>query len=195
MAIVKGVVERLSEKEGKFGLQCGAKVGETWYDLGKTKMGLREGDSVEFQATQNERGYWRIDKGTIKPVEAPVAASVPVGASARAGSTASAYKDNRQDSIVMQSSRKDALEFVKLLVEVGAVDFGKAKGADKQAIAEAYVDKYTDHFVEEVTALKTSPMQSVETETVEDAPKSPAKPKPKPLTENGEGDSLGDIEW
>lgn len=187
----KGVIERLSEKEGKFGPQCGAKVGDIWFDLGKTKMGLREGDSVEFQATQNERGYWRVEKGTIKPVEAPVSASTLVQTSKGTGSAAP-YKDPRQDSIIHQSSRKDAIETVKLLAELNIIDFGKAKGADKQAIVETYVDKYTDHYVEETKAMKTSPMQAVEVETgdTESVVKGPVKPKPKPLEENDQGDEL-----
>jgi hypothetical protein len=64
-----------------------------------------------------------------------------------------AYVDVRQDSIIYQSSRKDALEFMKILTDGQLIDFGNAKGAQKIELLEVYLDHYTTRFMEDVKRL------------------------------------------
>jgi hypothetical protein len=161
--IVAGRIDRVVERETKFGKMYSLQVAGEFYGLGKALGGVAAGDFVEFEAEKNERGYLDIKKGTIKPGTAPAAAPVKAvsnntGSTTGSGQT-SGYSDNRQDSIVYQSSRKDALEFVSMLREEGLIDYGKAKGADKIAILETYVDKTTEHFIAEVKQGKAFPSQ------------------------------------
>lgn len=161
MAIISGRVDRVVERTTKFGPFYSIQLQGTYYGLGKSANGVSDGDNVEFIATQNEKGFWDIQKGSLKPIAAPVVSDKPQPAT---GETKSSYTDTRQDSIVYQSSRKDAIEFVTLLVEQGMIDFGKAKGADKQAIVETYLDKFTEHFVTEVQQNKPFLSQDTESE-------------------------------
>lgn len=151
--IVSGQVERVNSRDTQYGKSYSVLVEGKWYGTGKTAMGTNNGDWVAFEAEENKRGFWDVLKGTMKPAPAPASASKPVAQ----GSTAIAavpYVDKRQDSIIYQSSRNAAIPFVELLHTVGAIEYGKAKGAQKQAIVELYVDKYTDHFVEETNKQK-----------------------------------------
>lgn len=159
VAIVKGAVEKVYEKETKFGPMFSALVDGTWYTLGKTANGLSNGDYVEFIAEQNARGFWDVQKGSLKPVDKPAKATAPLkGTEAPKAS----YNDARQTSIIYQSSRNVATELVCMMVEQGMIDFGKAKYADKQAIVEAYLDKYTMHFFEEGKKESAFASQSTE---------------------------------
>lgn len=152
--VIRGQVERVVETPTKFGSLFGFFVDGKRYGAGKSANGVSPGDWVEFSVTQNEKGYLDIDKGSIKPVPAPSGATSP--SSVKASAPTTPYVDTRQDSIVYQSSRKDALHFIQVLMDGGLVDFGKAKNADKIAILETYLDKYTEHFISEVKANKTS---------------------------------------
>lgn len=193
MALVQGAVERISEKQGKFGLQIGVKVNETWYDV-KKRGGMQEGDFVEFQATQNERGFWKITDGSLKAVDAPADVSKAVGTrtssnTGTGGKGQTFSNDGRQDSIIYQSSRKDALEFVNLLFHASVIDLGKSKNmADRQAMLETYLDKYTTHFIEEVKAGKPSAMQRETEEAVK------GKARPAVEAEEAEQESGGAFE-
>jgi hypothetical protein len=155
---IKGQVERVVETPGKFGPMFGVYVSGTRYGSGKTSQGAMPGDWVEFSASQNAKGYWDIDKGTLKPSAAPAGATAFAPSVSKAPNVVSGttWKDDRQDSIIHQSSRKDALHFLQILMDGNLIDFGKAKNADKIDIMEAFLDKYTDHFIEEVKANKTS---------------------------------------
>jgi hypothetical protein len=164
--LIKGLVESVKSNEGKFGPMYSIYVNGTGYGTGKNSQGASAGDFVEFAAVQNERGYWNVEKGTLKPTSAPAGVSAPAAAPTnRPAATTNPVGDARQDSIVFQSSRKDALEFVKLLQAAGKIDFGKSKGADSIAILETYVDKFTEHFVSEAAQRKTFPAQSAKTDT------------------------------
>jgi hypothetical protein len=164
--LIKGLVESVKSNEGKFGPMYSIYVNGTGYGTGKNSQGASAGDYVEFAAIQNDRGYWNVEKGTLKPTAAPAGVSAPATAPAnRPAATTNPVGDARQDSIVFQSSRKDALEFVKLLHAAGKIDFGKSKGADSIAILETHVDKFTEHFVSEAAQRKTFPAQSAKAET------------------------------
>jgi len=154
--VINGQVERVVEKQGKFGAMFSLLVNGNWYGTGKTSGGVKPGDYVEFAAETNARGFTDVVKGTLKPAPAPAGKTASVAAPA---ASSNSY-DSRQDSIVFQSSRKDALAFVGLLLTAGKLDFGKAKGADAIAVLEAYVDKFTEHFVAEAKSGEPYPSQA-----------------------------------
>ena len=115
---------------------------------------VKVGDYVEFDAEQTADGkYWNADAKSFRQLEKPgPSKATPVSAPSAAPARAP-YVD-RNDSIVYQSSRKDAIETVKLLQETGAIDFGKAKtNAQKVELVELYIDKYTVRYVEDTQRL------------------------------------------
>lgn len=63
----------------------------------------------------------------------------------------------RQDSIVYQSSRKDALVFLALLVEQGAIKLAGAKAEPKREQLEEYLDEITATFFKAASDPTNSP--------------------------------------
>ena len=103
------------------------------------------GDRVTFEAEQKNEKTWII-KGPVEVLTAsPAAAPVSAGGNLSGGA--------RDASIQYQSSRKDALAFLELLVTAGALDISKAKQAAKVEILEAALDKYTASFYDDIGNL------------------------------------------
>jgi hypothetical protein len=73
------------------------------------------------------------------------------------------------------------LEIVTALLAKDMIDFGKAKGAQKQAIVDILVDSYTVRFFEETAALapepKDSPVEASYGEGVETMRKPSGRPR------------------
>jgi len=173
---INGQVEKINYNEGPYGKLYNFTVKGTRYGVGKSQLGVVEGDWIEFQAEQKGQ-YWNMVKGTLKAIEAPKTGSAPVKQQAPA-QQAQSYGE-RQNAITFQSARNAAIDYVDMLLRNNLIDLGKSKNlADKQSIVEVYVDKHTEHFVNECNALKTSNMNDS---------------KPEPLTENGDGDSLDGV--
>lgn len=152
----EGVVERITETAGRYGSMYAFIVDNVRHGTKSRKPACREGDYVEFNSTQNGN-FWDADANSIKAKAQP---DTPPPTAAATKTKAWEPDTSRQDSIVYQSSRKDALEFVKLLVQAGCVDMGKAKKADQIELMESYVDRYTSRFIEDVTRL--SPPKTVD---------------------------------
>jgi hypothetical protein len=130
------------------------KVDNVNYGTKGTAPPCRQGDFVEFLAVQNAKGYMDADAKTIKVLPttsappAPAAEAAPTAAPA-ASRPVSTHVD-RNDSIVYQSSRKDAIHTVEVLVASGAIDLGAKKGAAKIEIIEMHIDKLTARYIEDV---------------------------------------------
>lgn len=159
---ISGQVQEVTKFDGKFGPMYTLVVDGQKYGIGKTTEGVKAGDWIEFSFVKNAKGYNDVEKGTLRAIDAPQGKSAP----AKTGQTNN-YVDTRQDSIVLQSSRKDALHFLEIVANKGLVDVGKAKGADALAIYELFLDKYTEHFVSECKQLKTFSSQDVDAEDKE----------------------------
>lgn len=116
-----------------------------YYRSGTNRFaGIAEsGNRVTFMATPNADGKSaRIDSPvTLVAAPPPAAAS---GTPALGG--------DRQNNIVYQSSRKDAIELVKLILSTEAMTL-PTKKADRLAALEALVDHYTAQFFEDVSTL------------------------------------------
>lgn len=135
-----GTVERISEREGKFGPMISYMINGDWYLLKGRKYkerGIGEGTVVEFEFTTNDRGYKDIVKGTMR--EAGDSAAAPA-ASSKPATQAQPYKDPRQTIISKQSAMNTALEFVKLAVSVDAVPFTAKKSSDNLHLLTNWVN-------------------------------------------------------
>jgi len=119
------------------------------YGTGKVAAPVKEGDYIEFEAEQKGQ-YWNADPRTIKQLAKP---TVPSNVEVAPKRTWVPDTD-RQDSIIYQSSRKDSIETVKLLIESNALDFGKAKTvAQKVELVEMYIDKFTVRYFDDTKRL------------------------------------------
>lgn len=116
-----------------------------YYRMGTRRFaGIAEsGNVIEFSATPNTDGKSANVDGDVK-LSAPAAVAA-TGTPALSGSA-------RDNSIQYQSSRKDALEFVGLIVKTDAVKL-PAKQAAKLVALTALVDQYTASFFEDINTL------------------------------------------
>lgn len=100
------------------------------------------GLTVTFEAEPYNEKQWDI-QGDVAVVRAPAG---PAPVSAGGGGA-------RDASIGYQSARKDALVFLGVLLQHGALDLSKAKAAAKVGILEAALDKYTAQFYTDIGEL------------------------------------------
>lgn len=125
------------------------------------------GNVVEFEATENDDGK---SAKVVSPVTAGKQTKSPQAQAASGGGTTDwAAKDR---SIQYQSSRKDAIEVVGLLLTSGALKLPADK-AKQVSVIEAVIDRYTAQFyvdIPELGAIKRTTTEEVEeaAESVED---------------------------
>jgi hypothetical protein len=116
-----------------------------FYRLGSNNFpGIVEpGNVVEFQAeTMDEKSAKVVGAVAIVPKAQAAANAVATGA----------IPGDRQGSIVYQSSRKDALEYVKLVVASGAIKLPEKIAAKLKAL-DALLDQVTADFFNDVNTL------------------------------------------
>jgi len=128
-----------------------------WISGGFDALPFAEGSYVEIDTNETERGQNYVP-GSLKMLPppskpAPAAQSPATGSTSTPAQSKSGYVD-RNDSIVYQSSRKDALALVALLLEHDAlpVAASTAKSGQSKRFAEitAFVDKMTVQYVGDV---------------------------------------------
>lgn len=162
-----GFVKKLNGKDGKskkngkaftawsmiMENQDGSESG--WIGLGFEKPSFSEGQWANYSANPGKFGLELI---SFDKAEAP-AAAVPVatGSGQTAPARSSGYVD-RNDSIVYQSSRKDALALVGLLLEHNGLPMSssaaKAGVASRYEEITAFVDKLTVEYFHDVQTLR-----------------------------------------
>lgn len=137
MSKASGVVGVVGERAGKFGPMYSIKLenDEAWYGTKSKKPQCSVGDTVEFNFHVNARGYPDADLESLTTIEAgpddPIPSSVPGGDVATPTEGRKAF-DRKQAVIVYQSSRKDAIQFLKLAMDAGVIDLpAKGTKADK----------------------------------------------------------------
>lgn len=161
---ISGVVERKGERATSAGTTYSITVDNVNYGFYKTVPKCSEGDYVEFYAKQNGN-YWNADAKTLKLIDRPASPPKPQPAAKGAW----VPDKDRQDSIIYQSARKDALEFVQVLLTAGILDLGKSKtAAGKIEVAEIYLDKYTQRFFEDTKNLGHKDEEVAEKREVEE---------------------------
>lgn len=196
MSIVEGF---LTEVESKTGVGKGGKpwavyrgqIQGHWYSFGFEKPPVSKGDYVraEIGTVKGYEQVVRAERITAPEAQKPlpgIGQSVNNASGNAANNfvaTPSGGYQDRNSSIVYQSSRKDALEFVKLLraedalpISVAKTAAGKAKRYDELL---ALVDKITVQFYYDVNTLRNL-------ERVQDA--GADGPAPEALPEDGQPD-------
>lgn|SRR5690606_15170114 len=132
---MQGTVNKVSTN----GKAWNAMVGDTWYGFGFNKPEFQEGQVIEFEFEQRGK-FKNIRPDTVRILGSTSGSSSP----AASGSPKNSY-DDRNISIAYQSSRKDALQLVQILVESQAVPLPTKKAEQADAIL-ALVEHYTAHF-------------------------------------------------
>lgn len=121
------------------------------------------GDTIECVIGKNDRGYDQIDSKTIKVVPAEVAAKVEV-TPALANNSERGDKD-RQQAIHFQSSRKDAIAVMGMLLANGVfpLDDGekKPKEADKYDFILTAIDKLSMRFYQDLETKRLMELPDV----------------------------------
>lgn len=186
MSNISGVVEKVWENQTKAGTTYAYVIDNVRYGSYKTKLPIKEGDNVSFDAEQNGN-FWNINVKTVKKL-----AAAPVDVSKASSGTATGWSGGKrdsgvQDAINYQSARKDALQLLDILASNQVIDFGKASKAKAFETALTYVDKLTVRFFEDTKALghkTTEPAaDDAEEAPVRAAPAKKAKPAPIEETE------------
>jgi len=113
-----GILEQASERNGGF---WSILVDGTWYGTWKDDHSALIGKAIIFDAVLKDGKYWNASKVRVDP-NAPAQA-------APAASGGGNYQDNRQYSIVLQSSYKTAAEIVCALVSADKLTMGAKKDA------------------------------------------------------------------
>lgn len=106
---------------------------------------IRAGATVEFEGEvgRNGKSVFVVDASIKEVAAAPAAASGGGGAPSMG---------SRDASIQYQSSRKDALVMVDLLIKTGALKLPEAP-AKKAGVIEAAVDRFTAIYYEDIEQL------------------------------------------
>lgn len=137
---------------------------DAWVSLGFDPPPFKEGDYVQLE-TAEENGRQQLVKGSVKVKKNPPArgggksAPQPSKGPGDAVATASGpSNDERQKSITYQSSRKDAIELVKLLLTSDAlpISAAKTKAGEQKRFDEitAAVEKFTVELYQDVMTLR-----------------------------------------
>lgn len=178
----KGFIARLTTKTGtgkrgkwtlysvKIEKRDGTEYDE-WVSLGFEDPGVKEGDYIVVQANQ-ENGRWKADIKTLQKSKNPPArankgqssdqSEATPSSSTGSGSASTGFnrQTNPEDAkrMTYQSSRAQALELVRLLVEVKGLPYTKAdtKAAEAKRFDEinAAVDKLTVRFYNDALSLR-----------------------------------------
>lgn len=125
---------------------------DKWLNAGFSAPDVSEGDYVTIKAEENERGFMDIKNVEVSTAPARGASKGAAAVSAGSGS------DSRQSSIHYQSSRKDAIEVVQLLLSKDALPISAA--TSKAGVAKRYeeimaiIDKLTVRYYQDVETLR-----------------------------------------
>jgi len=162
MATYTGFISKIAIKEGRgsrgpWKLYSGRVEKEDgveyddWISFGFDKPNVKEGDYVKIETQADAKGYQKVQ--SIEILKNPPKA--PASSQAAPSSTNS---NVRQDSIIYQSSRKDAIAVLELLVSQDALPLTRAK--EKAGQAKRYeeimalVDKLTVRYFNDVASLR-----------------------------------------
>ena len=185
MSKTKGIVTRIGD--GKFSkyIMIDTKDGFYFNTKYNPKCGVGDTVGIEFESKGDTRGNVKKvvilnDAGGPKGVQESSG-----GGSGGAGGQAGGA---RQDSIVFQSSRKDALVFVGLLVSTESIKLPKA--ADREEFLGNLVDSVTAHYFAAASDPKKSGVLAASEEIPEDNAKDNFDGEDKKEDEWG-----GDDEW
>lgn len=161
---VIGAIEQITSRivDG-WGTMYDVEINGKRYGHGKVKPKFLAGDCVKFSVLRKGQ-YLNVRPGTMEKhdVAQPTPATTLLAAVEKAattttssGSTYASKEDSRQNSIVLQSARKDAIEVTKLLLQADACGI-KAKDtwATKHELLLCLVNDLTRRFYHNVIDWK-----------------------------------------
>jgi hypothetical protein len=145
--IIKGKVNRITERETQYGTMYNLDVAGNQIGIGKYPPKVAEGDYVKVPI-ERKGNYLNLAKGgrieKIKPDEVP---SSPPAASAGGKSYTPYNDDKRQEVISRQAARNSALTFLGQLLAAEAIAFPKTATPEKKAaILRANLEQLTGEF-------------------------------------------------
>lgn len=152
---VIGVIEKINERSTTYGMMYDVDVNGMRYGCGKIKPKFEAGNCVKFSTRKNGNFVNVIvatmekhDVQTATPATETVTALTQVSHTTRsAGQTYEDKDANRQNSIVLQSARKDAIEVTKLLLQAEALGFkATTKWGEKHDLVLAKINDLTRTF-------------------------------------------------
>lgn len=111
---MKGTVKQASTKEYNGKTYHSFLMDEVWYGTGLKKL-ADKGDTVQFDAEQNDKGFWQA-KNVVKVAAAPAGGTSTTGATGSGATTDWARKDAM---ISWQAARNSANNIVGLAVQTG----------------------------------------------------------------------------
>lgn len=165
---VIGAIERVSERTTQYGVMYDVEINGKRYGHGKIKPKFLAGDCVKFSVLRNGQ-YTNVKPGTMEKhdVEESSPATAVLGKVETTGAaqppttpypgrvTFESKEDSRQNSIILQSARKDAIEVTKLLLQADATGI-KAKDtwATKHELLLALVNDLTRRYYHNVVDWK-----------------------------------------
>lgn len=151
--MISGVITNTSKRGKGYNI----KVDDEWYGYGfddPADKGHIVGVAVEFNYTEKHTGkgtFKNVDNSTIKVLnDAPAQTTKNGNKAPSAGSRDQYWADKEARDIKdtrgrrMGAARSQAMEFVKLLIDVGA--FKVPTKGDKTAIIEGLVNEYAEEF-------------------------------------------------
>lgn len=183
MSEVIGVIQALkrdSNVKTKFGVKekVSVKVNDEWYssflnkELEESLIPVAQNDQVRvtYEVSGKYKNLTEIEvvkkaePAEVSPVTANVKEAVP---------TTFVPFNDKDFRITFLASRKDAIEFVKLLVSTGALTLGKVKAKEADILEQA-VNEYALRFAKvaflleakDVTFNTTNPVEEVDTAKV-----------------------------
>lgn len=149
---ISGVVDAIINRDTQYGTMYSIEVNGKQYGFGKTSPNFGEGRYISFYASQNDKGYWQADARSVTFGENEAGpssprASVTVMSQPAPVSRGASVEEKRQASIIYQSSRKDAIEFLKLCKDADVLPIKKSakSGADYDALV-GVLNKITGEF-------------------------------------------------
>lgn len=177
---VIGVIEKINERTTSYGAMYDVDVNGMRYGCGKIKPKFEAGDCVKF-STRKNGNFTNVIVATMEKhdVQVPTAATETLTqvSTPQARSAGPTYEDkdsNRQNSIVLQSARKDAIEVTKLLLQADALGFkATTKWGEKQELVLARINDLTRTFFHNTNDWK--------------AFTGPTPPKVAPVQESSDG--------
>jgi hypothetical protein len=146
--VVTGVIEKAFKRDNGM---CSIKIGDDWYSTYKTHYGDLEGKTVEITLVKKGQ-YWNL-KG--KP--SVVASSTP-----KAAAATQSY-DDKQNSIVLQSSYRTAAEAVAAAATAGYLPM-PTKKADQWDAFKGFINEYALELFKACTNATEFTSEAVEDE-------------------------------
>jgi len=173
MASIHGKLAAISgpNKNGFYGIKLDDS--DVWYGYGKFRPKAGKGDTVLFDAEQNDGGFWNIKTKTFQvksQSEQPASQEAGVQSAPRGATNT----DDRQYSIIYQTCLKAAAEVTAAMIAAGRYNKNLTDAeVDDEVVAR------TNRFYEAAKNLGNKPK-----------PKTVSKAKPEPEAEEFEDDSL-----